>query len=124
MGRALDRRRAFEVLFARTFLGCDYFLDVSLYTGHLVRGVEENLEKIDGLIKSNIENWSFDRISRVAKCALRIGVYEMISGDVPIPVSINEAVEISKIYAGEDDANFVQAVLSSIFRSLRETQNE
>ena len=48
----------------------------------------------------------------------------MISGDVPIPVSINEAVEISKIYAGEDDANFVQAVLSSIFRSLRETQNE
>ena len=67
---------------------------------------------------SNIENWSFDRISRVAKCALRIGVYEMISGDVPIPVSINEAVELAKKYFGGDGPSFVNGVLGSFVKTI------
>lgn len=123
MGRRSERNRAFEILFEKTFVNDNHHDNLSSYTDSIVRGVEKNIDEIDGLIKSNIINWSFDRISRVAKCALRLGIYEMMHGDVPRAVAINESVEIAKIYATEDDANYVQAVLSSVLKKIEEKEN-
>ena len=123
MSRRSERNRAFEILFEKTFVNDNRHDNLSSYTNSIVCGVEKNIDEIDDLIKSNIINWSFDRISRVAKCALRLGIYEMIYGDVPRAVAINESVEIAKIYATEDDANYVQAVLSSILRKIEEKEN-
>ena len=121
MSRISDRKKAFEILFARTFYN-QWDIndeDLSSYSLFLVNGVEKNLDKIDSIIKKNIKNWKFERISRV-----RIGIFEILNDDIPIPIVINEAVELAKIYGGEEDANYVQAVMSSVFREFNEQYDE
>ena len=126
MSRISDRKKAFEILFARTFYNQWDINDENLssYSIFLINGVEKNLDKIDSIIKKNIKNWKFERISRVTKCALRIGIFEILNDDIPIPIVINEAVELAKIYGGEEDANYVQAVMSSVFREFKEQYDE
>ena len=62
-------------------------------------------------------------LSKVDKETLRIAVYEFLyRGDIPKEVSINEAVEIAKIYGGDNSSKFVNGILGSIYRTL-EMQN-
>ncbi|MCL2311443.1 MAG: transcription antitermination factor NusB [Firmicutes bacterium] len=119
MNRTRSRQKAFELLFSETF-GINY-VDGSVndFANSLFKGVIENIKNIDELIKENIQNWNFDRISRVAKCALRIGIYEIIKNNVPFEVAVNEAVELTKIYGTKAEANYVQAVLTPIVKKLR-----
>lgn len=82
-----------------------------------------NLEKIDNLIDEHLEGWTINRLSKVDKETLRIAVYEFLyRGDIPKEVSINEAVEIAKIYGGDNSSKFVNGILGSIYRTL-EMQN-
>ncbi len=114
MSRTQDRKNAFVLLFSNTF-GIDNSEDFkSQFTKELFNGVNKNIEIIDDIIRKNLKNWKIERISRVAKCAMRIGVYEVLKEEVPIAVAINESVEIAKIFGSESDANYVQAVLSSV----------
>lgn len=61
-------------------------------------------------------------MSSTDRCLLRQTVYEMLYvDDVPISVSINEAVELAKLYGGEDDSHkFVNGVLGKIARDIEE----
>lgn len=75
----------------------------------------EHLEEIDRLIQENLVNWSFDRLSKVSVAVLRIAICEIEYLDgIPLNVSINEAVELTKTYSGPEDAAFVNGVLGSI----------
>ena len=59
-----------------------------------------------------------NRISRVSLVLLRLALCEMLyETDVPVSVSINEAVELAKQYAPEDDASFINGVLGSVARA-------
>ena len=117
MGRIEDRKTAFKLLFSDSF-GVDNFNDsLNEFTRNIFFGVKKNEEIIDKLLKKNIKNWKFERISRVAKCAMRIGIYEMLKKEVPIAVVVNESVEIAKMFGSKNDADYVQAVLSSIVNS-------
>lgn len=131
--RKKERLEAFEILFERMFrtdsLEDSYNdaeeargIKVGDYTRELVEGANSHAEEIDGLIKKNLRgNWKMSRISKVALTALRISVYELLySEDVPVKVSINEAVEFAKKYAEQKDGSFVNGVLGSIEKSLRE----
>ncbi|MDR1364102.1 MAG: transcription antitermination factor NusB [Oscillospiraceae bacterium] len=124
MSRIKDRKLAFELLFAETFGEQNIeslFLDkkINEFTFSLFNGVKQNLQEIDVFIKKNIKNWNFDRISRVAKTALRIAVYQMIyEKDIPIAATVNESVEIAKNYGTDDEGNYVQAVLTSIEKNF------
>ena len=114
MSRTQDRKNAFVLLFSNTF-GIDNSEDFkSQFTKELFNGVNKNIEIIDDIIRKNLKNWKIERISRVAKCAMRIGVYEVLKEEIPIAVAVNESVEIAKIFGSESDANYVQAVLSSV----------
>ena len=114
MSRTQDRKDAFVLLFSNTF-GIDNSEDFkSQFTKELFNGVNKNIEIIDDIIRKNLKNWKIERISRVAKCAMRIGVYEILKEEIPIAVAVNESVEIAKIFGSESDANYVQAVLSSV----------
>ena len=79
-------------------------------------GTEMHWDEIDNIIKKNIRNWSIDRISKMALAALRLAIYEILfsGGDVPLNVSVNEAVELMKKYGNADDPSFVNGVLSSV----------
>lgn len=96
----------------------DEFL--SDYALECARGVQENSADIDSRISENLkQGWKISRISRVSLAILRLAVYEMLYRDeIPVSVSINEAVELSKKYTVEDDTSFINGVLGSVAKAL------
>jgi N utilization substance protein B len=80
-------------------------------------GVEEQEAVLDGLIQKHIRGWTMNRLSKVALALLRLALYEMkFEPDIPVSVSISEAVNLAKKYGGAEDAPFVNGVLGSAAR--------
>ncbi len=80
-----------------------------------VRGIKENLDRIDEIISSKLENWRFDRLSSVDRNVLRLGTYELLyETDVPIEVTLDEMIELAKKYGTENSGKFVNGVLDRI----------
>ena len=80
--------------------------------------VKEHLEEIDALLNEKSAGWKTKRMSKVDLNILRLAVYEMkYDEDVPVKVAINEAVEISKSFGGDDSASFVNGILGKIARA-------
>lgn len=88
------------------------------YIKNTVPVAVENLDTIDKYIDSHLQGWTINRLSKVDKSILRIAVYEFIFSDIPASVSINEAVEIAKVYAGENSPKFINGILGSIYKTL------
>lgn len=85
------------------------------FTEGLCYGVEEHMGDIDSMIEGSLKGWNIRRVSKVALTLLRLSVYEMAyEKDIPISVSINEAVELSKTYGGEGDPAYINGVLGSV----------
>ena len=81
------------------------------YARQLVRGVEEHLGSIDSVIARFSENFDLVRMMRTDRNIIRVGLYEIIFGGVPITVAINEAVEIAKMYGDSNSRRFVNGLL-------------
>ncbi|MGA9287782.1 MAG: transcription antitermination factor NusB [Anaerobacillus sp.] len=126
MKRRLAREKAIQVLFQIDVTDTDpnEALEHVLSEGEgdeflseLVFGTLENLDRIDEVIKGNLVNWSFSRIGNVDRSVLRMASYEMvIRDDIPVNVSLNEAVELAKLFGGEESGRFVNGVLSKIMQ--------
>ena len=85
------------------------------FTKSLATKVIENVADIDAEIEKNSAKWKMSRISKVALAVMRLAICEMkFFEDIPVGVSINEAVELCKKYAAKDDYSFVNGILSSI----------
>ena len=84
------------------------------------KGVEDNLEEIDKIISDHLSaKWKLNRISRVSLSILRLAVYEMkYVEDIPSNVSINEAVELSKKFSGEEEYKFVNGILGAVSKDI------
>ncbi|MDR1069052.1 MAG: transcription antitermination factor NusB [Clostridiales Family XIII bacterium] len=97
------------------------------YFNTYLAAVRENYAAIDERIASASDNWKLSRIAKVDLAILRLSVAEMTSpGDKnPIPhrVSINEAVELAKKYAGDNSPGFVNGILGKIECSLSKSAN-
>ena len=88
------------------------------YALQAVDAVEAHLAELDECIAAYSKGWRIERLSRVALTALRLALAEMrYFDDVPVSVSINEAVELCKRYATQDDAAFVNGILGSVARA-------
>jgi len=86
----------------------------------LCQGVVENLAKVDSSLTCASEHWSLNRMGRVDRSILRIATYElMFLPDVPVNVSINEAIEIAKRYGSEESPQFVNGVLDRVASMVR-----
>jgi N utilization substance protein B len=93
-------------------------LDPDPFTEKLAVGVFEHIDEIDARIEMYSKGWNKDRISRVVLSILRLCIYEMsFEENIPISVSINEAVELAKKYAGEGDPAFINGILGTIART-------
>lgn len=128
MTRRQEREQAFILIFENNFqdeplpsridaalLARDF--EVSDFAERIASGVEENLSLIDQAIENHIIGWKKSRVSKVAISALRLAVFEMMfENDIPASVSINEAVELCKKFASEEDSSFVNGILGSIAR--------
>jgi len=90
------------------------------YTLGLVSGVQINGERIDSLINETSKNWKIERLSYMEKNILRIAIFELLEcKDVPTSVIINEAVEISREYAGDEASSFINGILGKIHVEIR-----
>lgn len=132
MTRHESRELAFILIFEKSFQSeltvvelIESALELELFptnafAENLAKKVYENIEQIDEIIDKNLVGWSAKRISKVSRAIMRLSVCEMLySEDLPIGVIINEAVEISKKYATNDDASYVNGVLGSVARMLK-----
>lgn len=82
-------------------------------------GICEKKDEICEIISGNLKGWTINRISKVSLAILLLAIYELkYSDSVPSSVSINEAVELAKLYGCENDRSFVNGVLSSVFKQL------
>jgi N utilization substance protein B len=89
--------------------------DVEDFANSLVRGIHENLSKIDSLISKYAENWEIKRIAVIDKNILRMGIFELLyRDDIPPKVSINEAIELAKKYGDIDSGKFVNGILDKV----------
>jgi len=87
------------------------------FTENIVKTVCENRESIDRIISSYLKGWDIERLNVVERNILRIGVGELLFGmDIPYKVAINEAVELSKVFAAEGAASLINAVLDKVAR--------
>lgn len=81
----------------------------------LALGVDEHRRDIDAALSAMSANWAVSRMPVVDRNILRIAAYEMeYDDDVPVPVAINEAVELARAFAGEESTRFINGVLGSI----------
>lgn len=136
MRRREAREQAFCILFERAVTGesVDEILHAATeardlipaeFAEQLALGVTEHQEELDEIITKNLKGWSLQRLSKVAATLLRISVYEILyCEDVPSGVSINEAVELAKLYGGKDDPAYINGVLGGVQKQLEPTAEE
>ncbi len=89
--------------------------DAAEFARHLVRGVMENYERLDEVIRKNAPAWPLEQVAAVDRNILRLAIYEVvIDNSVPMRAAINEAIELAKEFGGEASPKFVNGVLGSV----------
>lgn len=130
MTRRQAREQAFTILFEKSFhpeTELEDILEINIeqdlikedeYATRLAKTTWDKLFDIDELIEKNSIGWRINRISKVSLAILRLAICEIFYiSEVPVSVSINEAVELCKKYGAEDDAPFVNGILGSVARA-------
>lgn len=130
MKRSEIRENIFKLLFCAQFHSEQelptqmesYFEELSelgesdrAYMEEKVGRIRELSDELDEKINSASRGWKTGRMGRAELAILRLAVYEMLYDDeIPVKVAINEAVELSKKYGGEDAPSFVNGILGKI----------
>jgi len=92
--------------------------DIHRFYMTLIKGVIENKSGIDELIERFSSNWKISRMGCVDRNILRIAAYELLyCEDIPPKVTINEAVDIGKLYGTEESGAFINGILDGIYQS-------
>lgn len=85
----------------------------------LVLGVANNQKEIDGILRDHLEKWTLDRVATVDRTILRMAVYEMkYEEEIPRNVTINEAIELAKVFGDDQSGRFINGVLSKVAVTL------
>lgn len=131
--RRKAREAALKMLYQREMSGYDIEECIKLYWSNLndveeirefanflVRGVCQNLDKIDEKIKATSTNWSINRMHKVDLCILRMALFEMLfCPDIPLKVSINEAIELAKKFSNDEAKSFINGILGKVALELK-----
>jgi len=92
--------------------------EVQVLAEQLVRGVATDRRLVDDLIEGVSTNWRLDRMAKVDRNVLRLAAWELVKGDAPVKVIINEAIELGKKYGSESTGAFVNGVLDKVAQGL------
>ena len=85
------------------------------FLNEIVLGVIKNQEDINNLANKHLIDWEIDRLSKVDKAILSIGIYELVYTDTPPIVAINEAIELSHKYSDDNVSKMINACLDKIY---------
>ncbi|MFE6508491.1 transcription antitermination factor NusB [Nocardioides sp. NPDC057767] len=127
--RTKARKRALDLLFAAEARGLSAgdLLDQQIregevpnnpFTVKIVRGVVAEAERIDALIAAFAKDWTLARMPAVDRNVLRIGVWELLDGDVASEVAISEATALVTELSTDDSPSFVNGVLAAVAKDL------
>lgn len=132
MKRRQARKQAFIFIFESEF-GSNSVQDIiemaETYRGEevdnfardILVGIKDKEDIIEKHIENNLLGWKIGRISTVAKSILKMAIYEiMYMKEIPENISINEAVELAKIYGEKEEYKYINGVLGSFVRKLKE----
>lgn len=130
MSRREQREQIFKILFGVEFHSADELEEqIELYMEDLgdirkkdadymtgkVRSIVEHMDEIDGMINQASKNWKTTRMAKAELSILRLAAYEIkYEDDIPVSVSINEAVELAKLYGSDHGPAFVNGILSGM----------
>jgi len=131
LSRRLARQVAFQTLFQIDLGQCDLeealqqrLEEIELdevnasYVQDVVRGVCRDLPALDAQISEVAQDWKVHRLGAVDRNILRLAIYEIVfRDDVPVPVSVNEAIELAKTFGDADSPRFINGVLGTVVRS-------
>lgn len=93
------------------------------YIDDVVSGIAQYKEEINHEIEQNTKNWKVGRISKISRAILQLALYEILKReDIPITVSINEAVEIAKTYDCEQAGRFVNGILGAVQKKIQSSE--
>ena len=130
MSRREQREQIFKILFGVEFHSADELEEqIGLYMEDLgdirkkdadymtgkVRSIVEHMDEIDEMITHASKNWKTTRMAKAELSILRLAAYEIkYEDDIPVSVSINEAVELAKLYGSDHGPAFVNGILSGM----------
>ena len=93
------------------------------FASRFIHAVHEHSNEFDALIKGQVEHWEFNRLAILDKVILRMAICEFLFfDDIPPKVSINEAIEIARMYSTDKSDKFVNGVLDSLLDALKDQQ--
>ena len=99
-----------------------YYLptDAAHFCWRLASGVEEQKARIDQILKEASLQWDIDRLAGVDRSILRLGIYELLfCDDIPSTVTINEAIELAKMFGTEESGSFINGVLDAVHKKYQ-----
>ena len=130
MKRSEAREQAFILSFERIFnmdtelsemkaiASESELFELDAFAQTLTELVFEKAQELDGVIASFLKGWKIERLPRVVLAVLRLAIAEInYVEETPDAVVVNEAVELTKKYALEEDASFVNGLLGSVIRA-------
>jgi N utilization substance protein B len=85
--------------------------------------LKECLPEIDSKLIKEMQKWNLKRVGIVERNILRLGTFEMFYDEVAPAVAINEAVELAKIYGGDQAPGFINGVLGRIVKNTSITND-
>ena len=126
------REVVFQLLYSADFSQCPLedimamIMEKAAVTKKVVREayamqqlVTARKEEIDAVIKEHAQNYQINRIPKVEYNVLRLGIYELLyHRNLPFKVAISEAIRLSRKFSTKESANFINAVLDSVYRSI------
>ena len=82
------------------------------FSDELINRVLENSEEFDGIISRKVNNWELDRIGVLERILIKMAISELLYfPEIPPKVSINEVIEISKMYCSRNTGRFINGIL-------------
>ena len=93
---------------------------VRSFANQLFEGAAHDAVNLDDLIVKYASNWRLDRISAIDRAILRLAMHELRATDTPPKIVINEAVELAKKFSSDDAGGFVNGILDTYRKTLKD----
>lgn len=94
--------------------------EVRGFASRLVIGTIDELPTIDALIEKHSTHWRLDRMAVLDRLVLRQAIWELRhERDTPPAAVINEALELTRKFSGEEAVKFVNGVLDAVHRAMQ-----
>src|SRR5512139_3145589 len=114
----IRKEKPTATLFKRFWAEYDPDDEVRSFTEEIVKGTVKHLRAINAKILASAKNWSLDRMATVDRNVLRLAAYEILYRiDIPLSVTINEAIELAKKFGTDESGAFVNGILDSVARA-------